>query len=677
MLRFDPNSPPVTAMDSSGFESELSDSVLVRLALYEEVDNPIGTGYNNATRIIRYLYRGRGYELLLAFSSEGDVKCVSSSDEGVTWSQSQVIGQGQFPTLVLDSGNNPCCLFGRWVGPSGYGSAQLYYTKFIDNHWTTPALLMSVDSVYIGIPEYAIPAPSASVDSQDTIHVTWMSPMGQEYIHRFAVWYGNLYAFDTVPVFNYVQLDTIWVYESSPCPALAIDGLQTTHVVYETDPAAPTLFYRYRESGIWREKEAIESEGCYYPDLEFFGDRIHLVWDYRYPDTTVAHELHYRSKSAAGWDTIMNIYEPLPFNVFGEPVNAGGWYTVWANQDIYYSRFNGTYWEQPETVQVTPEVSAHPTALFRQNINDTCLYIAWTEGDSAPYTIQFEKITVPSVPRSYANLGQPIQSPYCLERDGYWIFGDKPYENVDYGNDSLSYKFTGLDATKKYRLALSYYFKPKPPKGPGISGSTKSIDIEMREINISNSLVSRKTVLSEGDQKGIGRLIQELVIDGISLDTSFIRPHRLVRISIWLPEEIYADGEIISVIKKVKGKVVVCGEISLYEFNGEEKELPGKITSGSQSSGEQVFMRPFIFDNVYPNPTKGVLKIKFNSPDERKVTIKMYDVVGRLAETIFDGKAKIGMNEFLIMPKELSVGVYFVRLKTEGYTKTEKVILFR
>jgi hypothetical protein len=55
----------------------------------------------------------------------------------------------------------------------------------------------------------------------------------------------------------------------------------------------------------------------------------------------------------------------------------------------------------------------------------------------------------------------------------------------------------------------------------------------------------------------------------------------------------------------------------------------------------------------------------------------MYDVVGRLAETIFDGKAKVGINEFLIVPKDLSAGVYFIRLKTEGYTKTEKVILLR
>lgn len=80
---------------------------------------------------------------------------------------------------------------------------------------------------------------------------------------------------------------------------------------------------------------------------------------------------------------------------------------------------------------------------------------------------------------------------------------------------------------------------------------------------------------------------------------------------------------------------------------------------------------------ISPNPAKGMLKIRFNSPDERKVTVKIYDVVGRLAEKVFDGKAKIGVNEFLIMPRELSAGVYFVRLETAGYERTEKIILLR
>jgi hypothetical protein len=101
------------------------------------------------------------------------------------------------------------------------------------------------------------------------------------------------------------------------------------------------------------------------------------------------------------------------------------------------------------------------------------------------------------------------------------------------------------------------------------------------------------------------------------------------------------------------------------------------VGGGGPQAGESQLVRPFLFEHMYPNPTKGVLKIRFNSPDERRVTVKLYDVVGRLAKKIFAGKAKVGMNEFLIMSEGLSAGVYFVRVEAEKYIRTEKVVLLR
>jgi hypothetical protein len=80
---------------------------------------------------------------------------------------------------------------------------------------------------------------------------------------------------------------------------------------------------------------------------------------------------------------------------------------------------------------------------------------------------------------------------------------------------------------------------------------------------------------------------------------------------------------------------------------------------------------------MYPNPAKGLLKIRFNSPDERKITIKLYDVCGRLRHRENLLKSRIGMNEVLVKPECLSGGVYFVRLEAEGYARVEKVIFLR
>jgi len=672
----------VTAVDTAGNESSYSneDTVTVPFTVFSDFE--LATGFNNASRIVRNPSTG---EIFLAYSTISDtmILCISSTDEGVTWSRSVAIASGMFPTLVMTTDNDPCCIYGLWVGP-GFGEARLYYTKYVNNHWTTPSLLFSVDSVYMADAGLAIPTPSAWFDSEDTMHIVWNSPMGKDYIHRFAVWYGNLYSLDTLPSFSYMQLDTIWTYEKSRWtysasirPALAVDDQDVIHVAHETDPGSPWLRYRYRDNGVWSEKPKNDTfglEGSYYPDLESFGDRLHLAWDYRYPDTTYDHAICYRNKTVNGWDTVMTVYEPLPFNQFGNPVNAGGWYTIWANEDVCYSQFNGATWEDPETVQVTTEFSAHPTVLFRQDGVDTCLYIAWTEGDSAPYTIEFEKVTVQSVPRYYDNLGQATQSVYCLSRDGYEDFGDKAYEEVDRGKHKVSYRFTDLDPDKSYRLDVSYYFEDKKESGDD------KIDIGLNK-NLNNSTGSGRLETlqrSKGYPERGDSLVLILEVNSVPIDTSCVYNKEVTRVSVYLPESLYEEKQIDIEVKRNSGDYAVCGEIGLYEFPGEGRDMiPVPRASGGPQSNETLQLGPVFFEGIYPNPARGNLRIRFNSPDEQKVTIKLYDVTGRLVNEIFNGKAKIGINEMPIMAENYAAGIYFIRIETNKEIITEKFIMLK
>lgn len=686
----------LTSFDSLGNESGFSDSSRVTLPCIS--NSPFATAYNNAARILRNPLNG---EIFLAYSTDEDIRCISSFDDGFTW-EGMVIATGKFPTLVLDTTNTPGCVFSRWVMQGHIGSAQLYYTNFLNDHWTKPYLLFKIDTI-MGPPELKIPVPSADVDSKDTVHIIWITGLTKEQPHWFGVYYGNLYAGDTTPIFNYAAIDTLSVYES-PCPSLTVDNQDIIHVAYENGIGSPSIRYRYRQNGIWSEKPKpdtiTQGNGCYYPDIESFGDRIHLVWDYQWPDTITPHSICSRIKTSLGWDSIKTVYQPLPFYKFGEPVNVGGWYTIWANQDIYYSRFNGATWGAPETVKVTTELSTHPTALFRQDLGDTCLYLAWTEGDSSPYRIEFVKITVPAVPGFYADLGKPVQSQYCLQRDGYWVFGSNPYETTDWGYKNLRYKFTGLDPEKEYRMDLSYYFENKPQldgisenqdirgsgdqinNGPEVLPLGKDKDeilnqsvkqVQDRIQNDTHSLCHPELDSGSNENKGIGRIVQALVVDGMALDTVFITPKKLVRRSVWLKKESYVDGEIISEIQKVKGKRVVCAEIGLFEFPEQTKTIMANGPMGEEAS----ISKPFLFEKIFPNPTKNLLRIRFSSPDERPITVKLYDVSGRLMHKKKLGKANVGNNEILLMPKGLSSGVYFGHLETEGYSKIEKIILIR
>jgi len=114
--------------------------------------------------------------------------------------------------------------------------------------------------------------------------------------------------------------------------------------------------------------------------------------------------------------------------------------------------------------------------------------------------------------------------------------------------------------------------------------------------------------------------------------------------------------------------------VPVYEIRTASAGYP--FGGGPQSRKAQP-IKHFFFHNIYPNPAKGRFNIKFNSPDERKVSVKVYDVTGRLVKSIYDGKSKAGMNEFSIRQGELSAGIYFTSVETDNYRKTQKVILVR
>jgi len=319
---------------------------------------------------------------------------------------------------------------------------------------------------------------------------------------------------------------------------------------------------------------------------------------------------------------------------------------------------------------------------------------------------------------------QAIQSLYCLERDGYWVFGDKPYQTTDWGYENLRYKFTNLDPTKIYRMDLSYYFENNPRIGAdddaeerghdcsvrlqsddGIRPSEARLGDEARDGRYENEGAEGSENINEPDRpdepKGIGRIIQALIVDGVSLDTSFITPNKLKRISINLPHITYTDGEIIGDILSVKGKRVVCAEIALYEFGGEEKISRARLIGGPQGEDAlRITLDAGRFE-VYPNPFHDKTTIKFeirnpksetNSNSQNSnlstrylllATLRIYDATGRLvksfnlASCLWPLASVVSWSGDDDLGRKLPAGVYFVRLEAGEFKKVEKAILLR
>ncbi len=85
----------------------------------------------------------------------------------------------------------------------------------------------------------------------------------------------------------------------------------------------------------------------------------------------------------------------------------------------------------------------------------------------------------------------------------------------------------------------------------------------------------------------------------------------------------------------------------------------------------------FSLSQNYPNPFNPVTKIRFSLPQASSLTMKLYDVTGRLVLQMLEGSFRPGTYEIELDGSSLSSGVYFYELKTEKFSEVKKLSLVK
>jgi hypothetical protein len=85
----------------------------------------------------------------------------------------------------------------------------------------------------------------------------------------------------------------------------------------------------------------------------------------------------------------------------------------------------------------------------------------------------------------------------------------------------------------------------------------------------------------------------------------------------------------------------------------------------------------FRLDQNYPNPFNPSTTIRFSLPKAGHVTLKVFDLLGKEMETIFDGHCSAGENKITWQPKELSSGVYMYHLQAGDIVNKMKMIFLK
>jgi hypothetical protein len=81
---------------------------------------------------------------------------------------------------------------------------------------------------------------------------------------------------------------------------------------------------------------------------------------------------------------------------------------------------------------------------------------------------------------------------------------------------------------------------------------------------------------------------------------------------------------------------------------------------------------------AYPNPFNPSTTIKYLlKANQTNSSLRVFDAMGRLVRTLFEGKQSQGTYSFSFNAAGLSSGIYFVQLQTETQLYTQKLVLIK
>ncbi|MBA7519739.1 hypothetical protein ES705_11826 [subsurface metagenome] len=100
------------------------------------------------------------------------------------------------------------------------------------------------------------------------------------------------------------------------------------------------------------------------------------------------------------------------------------------------------------------------------------------------------------------------------------------------------------------------------------------------------------------------------------------------------------------------------------------------------AEGEHQLPYTYALLQNYPNPMRNITTIRYQLPKKEKVSLKIYDVVGRLVKTLINESKEPGYYTIHWHGKDdrerkASAGVYFYRIQAGTYTSTKKMVLFK
>jgi hypothetical protein len=95
------------------------------------------------------------------------------------------------------------------------------------------------------------------------------------------------------------------------------------------------------------------------------------------------------------------------------------------------------------------------------------------------------------------------------------------------------------------------------------------------------------------------------------------------------------------------------------------------------STSNKHLPQEFFLSQNFPNPLNPTTTISYNLPEPLNIKLQIFDITGRLVETLYSGYKEAGTWDVKWNASSFPSGIYFYRLKAGDFVETKKMVLMK
>lgn len=154
--------------------------------------------------------------------------------------------------------------------------------------------------------------------------------------------------------------------------------------------------------------------------------------------------------------------------------------------------------------------------------------------------------------------------------------------------------------------------------------------------------------------------------------------------ALWSVNDILLDTGTFSELHSVtdcEGGAIGLGwnqfDFSISAFKVSKNGILGEVITNINDEYQMTSTKELILYQNFPNPYNSSTTIQFQIPNESKININLYTILGEKVQTIVEGFYSKGIYSASFSSKDLPSGIYIYRLQTETKSITKKLIIIK